>query len=107
MKYFISIFLFLFCFQNLFAQKSSDVELNSLRKQLDTAKTLNFDKALEIYPDFSEVQCYKAECLRRLGKIEEGNELTIKCQENAKMGNTINEDNSKYELYPFQIRWWN
>ena len=48
MKYFISIFLFLICFQNLFAQKSSDVELNSLRKQLDTAKTLNFDKALEI-----------------------------------------------------------
>ena len=66
-----------------------------------------FDKALEIYPDFSEVQCYKAECLRRLGKIEEGNELTIKCQENAKKGNTINEDNSKYELYPYQIRWWN
>ncbi len=65
-----------------------------------------FDKALKIYPNFSDVQCYKAECLRKLGKIKEGNELTKKCQENAEKGNTINEDNVKYELYPYQIRWW-
>jgi tetratricopeptide (TPR) repeat protein len=65
-----------------------------------------FDKSLEIYPNFSDVQCFKAGCLYKLGRIEEGDELTKKCQENGKKGNTINEDNIKYENYPYQIRWW-
>lgn len=66
-----------------------------------------FDKALKIYPNFSDVQYYKAECLRKLGKIEEGNKLTDISQENAQKGFTINEDNAQYELYPYQIRWGN
>lgn len=64
-----------------------------------------FDMALEIYPTFSDVQCYKAECLRKLGRIKEGNELNEKCIENGQKGNTINEDNVRYEHYPYQIRW--
>jgi tetratricopeptide (TPR) repeat protein len=65
-----------------------------------------FDKALNIYPQFSDVLCYKAESQRRLGKIKEGNELTKKCKLFAEKGYTINEDNVKYEKYPYQIRWY-
>ena len=65
-----------------------------------------FDKALAIYPNFSDVQCYKAGCLYKLGKMKEGDEMTKLCQENGKKGNTINEDNVIYEKYPYQIRWY-
>ncbi|WP_034886237.1 tetratricopeptide repeat protein [Gillisia sp. JM1] len=65
-----------------------------------------FDKALIIYPQFSDVLCYKAESLRRLGKVKEGDELTKDCKLFAEKGFTINEDNVKYEKYPYQIRWY-
>lgn len=65
-----------------------------------------FDMALKIYPQFSDVICYKAESLRRIGKIKEGNELYKQCQSFAEKGFTINEDNVKYERYPYQIRWY-
>ncbi len=65
-----------------------------------------FDKALIIYPQFSDVLCYKAESLRRLGKVKEGDELTKDCKSFAEKGFTINEDNVKYEKYPYQIRWY-
>ncbi len=64
-----------------------------------------FDLALGIYPNFSEVQIFKADCLRRLGNSEEANELQILGEINGRKGNTINEDNSLYERYPYQIRW--
>ncbi len=65
-----------------------------------------FDRALKIYPQFSDVLCYKAEALRRIGKVKEGNELTKDCKLFAEKGFTINEDNVKYENYPYQIRWY-
>ena len=65
-----------------------------------------FDRALKIYPQFSDVLCYKAEALRRIGKVKEGNELTKDCKLFAEKGFTINEDNEKYENYPYQIRWY-
>jgi len=65
-----------------------------------------FDKALKIFPKFSEVQIYKADCLRRIGKIEEANALQKIGELNGRNGNTINEDNVIYEKYPYQIRWY-
>lgn len=65
-----------------------------------------FDRALQIFPDFSEVQIYKADCLRRIGKIEEANELQRIGEINGRNGSTINEDNVIYEKYPYQIRWY-
>jgi len=67
---------------------------------------LFFDKALKIYPDFSEVQLYKADCLRRTGKYAEAMELQKLGEINGRKGNTINEDNVIYEIYPYQIRWY-
>lgn len=64
-----------------------------------------FDKALEIYPKFSDVQYYKSIALSRLGKFEKAKNLYEKARENAKAGYTINEDNAIYETYPYQITW--
>lgn len=65
-----------------------------------------FDKALEIYPNFSEVQIFKSDCLRKIGKTKEANELQKFGEINGRNGNTINEDNVIYERYPYQIRWY-
>ncbi|MCX2681726.1 tetratricopeptide repeat protein [Galbibacter sp. EGI 63066] len=64
-----------------------------------------FDMALEIHTQFSDAQAYKALCLRKLGKIEEAQELHSIAYANGKQGLTINEDNAVYERYPYQIRW--
>lgn len=64
-----------------------------------------FDMALEIYPEFSDVQAYKAICLSKLGRKEEAIELDRLAELNGKAGNTINEDNVIYERYPYQMRW--
>lgn len=64
-----------------------------------------FDKSLAIYPDFSEVQLYKAVCLRKLGRKEEAKKYDILAEENGRKGNTINEANAKYEMYPYQWKW--
>ncbi|MEP6262179.1 MAG: tetratricopeptide repeat protein [Gillisia sp.] len=64
-----------------------------------------FDKALKIYPNFSEVQYYKAVCMIKMNKQDEAIELIKIAAENERMGNTINEDNVIYERYPYQVRW--
>jgi len=64
-----------------------------------------FDKALAVYPQFSDVQQYKGVSLLRLDKKEEAQELFDVALANAKKGYTINEDNEIYELYPYQVRW--
>lgn len=64
-----------------------------------------FDKALKIYPTFSEVQIYKAKSLYQLGKIDEAEDLYELGEINGRKGNTINEDNVIYETYPYQIKW--
>lgn len=65
----------------------------------------DFDKALEKYPTFSDAMYYKSICLYQLGKNEEYYTWYGKAKENGKAGNTINEDNSIYENYPYQILW--
>jgi tetratricopeptide (TPR) repeat protein len=78
----------------------------SLYEQKDYLGAIKlFDQALKIYPKFSEVQIYKAYCLRKIGKIEEANRLQKQGEINGRNAYTINEDNVIYERYPYQIRW--
>ena len=56
---------------------------------------VEFDKSLKQYPEFSDVQYYKAICLARLGKKEESGLLLAKAKKDATAGYTINEDNAE------------
>jgi tetratricopeptide (TPR) repeat protein len=64
-----------------------------------------FDLALDIHTQFSDVQYYKSLCLRKLGKIEEANEMYEIAEFNGRNGYSFNEDNAIYERYPYQVRW--
>ncbi|NQX98107.1 MAG: tetratricopeptide repeat protein, partial [Flavobacteriales bacterium] len=64
-----------------------------------------FDLALNKYPEFSDVQYYKAISLNLLGNKEQAKDLIKMAKTNAKNGYTINEDNVIYEKYPYQVRW--
>ncbi|BCY27575.1 tetratricopeptide repeat protein [Flavobacterium okayamense] len=66
---------------------------------------VEFDKSLKQYPQFSEVEYYKAICLAHLGKREESKVLFEKAKNDAETGYTINEDNAIYETYPYKVRW--
>jgi tetratricopeptide (TPR) repeat protein len=69
---------------------------------------IEFDKAIKIYPNFSDAKYYKAICLSRLmDKQENVTKLYNEAKEDAKKGYTINEDNTIYETYPYQKRWKN
>lgn len=62
-----------------------------------------FDKALKIYPQFSDAKYFKALCWFKLGKPkEEIKALTASAKEDAAKEFTINEDNTIYETYPYQ-----
>jgi tetratricopeptide (TPR) repeat protein len=63
----------------------------------------SFDSGLKLYPQFSDIQFYKAMCLRKPHQINEGLNLLLSAKENLKKGYTINEDNAIYEAYPYQI----
>lgn len=65
---------------------------------------VEFDKSLKQYPEFSDVQYYKAICLARIGKKEESGLLLAKAKKDATAGYTINEDNAVYETYPYKVR---
>lgn len=69
----------------------------------------SFDRALQKYPKFAEVLYYKANSLQRLRKTSEAEKLMEEAIKYGKQGNSINEDNSIYERYPYQVRWnlWN
>ena len=64
-----------------------------------------FDKALKIYPNFSDAKYYKAICLLRLDKKDEAQMLLTKAKADYKMGYKLNEDNTIYETYPYQRKW--
>ncbi|WP_185739482.1 tetratricopeptide repeat protein [Gramella sp. Hel_I_59] len=64
-----------------------------------------FNQALDIYPQFSDVQYYKAVTLLKLGEKEEATKVYQEAIKNADKGYTINEDNAIYEIYPYQMRW--
>ena len=64
-----------------------------------------FDLSLNKYPEFSDVQYYKAIALNILGNEIQALELLTSAKINADKGLTINEDNVIYEKYPYQVRW--
>ena len=85
---------------DLFYYGIAKYELKKYKEAIDL-----FDLALEIYPNFSEVQAFKAVCLRKIGKPDEAKKYDKLAEINGRKGNTINEANSIYERYPYQIRW--
>jgi tetratricopeptide (TPR) repeat protein len=66
---------------------------------------VEFDKSLKQYPNFSEVKYYKSNCLLRLNDLDNSKILYLQSKEDAINGYSINEDNSIYETYPYQVRW--
>jgi tetratricopeptide (TPR) repeat protein len=64
-----------------------------------------FDKALKVYPNFSDVKYYKAICLSKIGKKEDVRKFLDESETDFKIGYTINEDNTIYETYPYQKKW--
>jgi tetratricopeptide (TPR) repeat protein len=64
-----------------------------------------FDKALRIYPNFSDAKYYKAICMSKLGTMEEATaKLYNELKEDSKKGYTINEYNTLFEKYPYQLK---
>lgn len=62
-----------------------------------------FDKAIKIYPEFSDAKYYKAICWLKQGKSrEEVVALVGIAREDAAKGFSLNEDNTVYETYPYQ-----
>ena len=66
---------------------------------------VEFDKSLKQYPKFSEVKYYKSICLLRSNDLGNSKILYEQSKEDAINGYSINEDNSIYETYPYQVRW--
>ncbi len=64
----------------------------------------NFDRALKIFPNFSDVKFYKAQCLMHIKRFAEATDLLNASLKDLKNGFTINEDNAVYEDYPYQLR---
>lgn len=84
---------------DLFYYGISKYEQNKLEEAI-----VEFDKALEKYPEFSDVEIYKGICLYKLGQKEKSEALIEKAKADLKKGYTINEDNAIYERYPYQIK---
>lgn len=63
-----------------------------------------YDKALKIYPNFSDVKYHKAICLLLTGKNDAAKEMLAQAKEDFKKGYKLNEDNTYYETYPYQLQ---
>lgn len=63
----------------------------------------SFDSALKLYPQFSDVQFYKALCLKEQNQLKQAIDLLLSAKINLQNGYTINEDNALYEVYPYQL----
>jgi len=84
---------------DLFYYGIAKYEQNKLEEAI-----VEFDKALQKYPEFSDVEMYKGICLYKLGQKEHGQKLIEKAKTDLDKGFTINEDNAIYERYPYQIK---
>ncbi|MBW8687993.1 tetratricopeptide repeat protein [Chitinophaga rhizophila] len=65
-----------------------------------------FNKALSLYPRFSDAGYYKSICLMRLHRDEEGRKTLAAARKDFKEGYSIPEDNAVYEPYPYQVKDW-
>ena len=64
-----------------------------------------FDKALLKYSNFSDAKYFKGKCIALKGDMEKGHALIKEAKADFDKGYTINEDNSIYEPYPYQVNW--
>lgn len=64
-----------------------------------------FEQVLQVYPNFSDAQFYKAICHYKLGDQRWANTLAIQGQFHYKQGRTFSEDASIYVTYPYQVTW--
>lgn len=62
-----------------------------------------FNKSIANYKNFSDAKYYKVISLTKIKKYNEAKGLLLECEFDFKAGYTINEGNSKYERYPYQI----
>lgn len=81
------------------------ISLYEQNKYEEAIKT--FDRTLKIYKNLPDAKYYKAICLARIGKPEDYSKLMDESKADYKLGYTINEDNTIYERYPYQIIWTN
>ena len=64
-----------------------------------------FDRSLQQYPNFSDAEYYKGQCVGLLGDRDKSDLLISQAKADAQKGYTINEDNAVYEMYPYQVNW--
>ncbi|MBB5619561.1 tetratricopeptide (TPR) repeat protein [Pedobacter cryoconitis] len=62
----------------------------------------SFDESLVRYNNFTEAKYYKAICLESLGKRKEALVFVKEAEADCKVGYTIPETNTMYEIYPYQ-----
>ena len=75
------------------------------QRQWEDAIT-QFDRAIGLYPEFSDAKYYKSKCLERLGQKEAADKLYAEAHSDFEKGFTINEDNVIYEKYPYQVTYY-
>ena len=63
-----------------------------------------FDKVIGIYKEFPDALYYKALLLEQQNKYLEAKQIIEQAIMNMTKGYSINEDNAKYEDYPYQIK---
>ena len=80
------------------------IALYEQRKFIEAIKVL--DLSLTRYPDFADAKYYKALSLLGLKRKHEAVALLKQSKSDLAASRTINEDNSIYEKYPYQITEW-
>jgi tetratricopeptide (TPR) repeat protein len=86
-------------YNHLFYQGVIRFERENYRQAIES-----FDKTLALYPGFSDAEYYKALCLFELGQVQDAYALMRKANDDHRQGYSMNEDNCKYEFYPYQVR---
>ncbi len=75
-------------------------------EQLDYTTAVQYlDKALVQYPRFSDARYYKGLCYLQQGDMSQAQTLMLAAKADSEKGYTINEDDSFYERYPYQVNW--
>lgn len=63
-----------------------------------------FDRSLALNAYLPDAKYYKALCLSRTGQKKEALAMLYEVDSLLKKGYFINEDNARYEMYPYQVR---
>lgn len=75
-------------------------------EQRDYKNAIHYlDKAIAQYPQFSDAGYYKGLCYLQNGDTAQARVLMLAAKADHKKGYSINEDDSFYETYPYQVNW--